>query len=64
MALGFDLVVMELLIFALVLVIVLAVVIYIVRMLPLGQPWQNIVIAVLCLIALLVLVGKLGYLPT
>lgn len=54
---------MSLLIFALVLVIVLAVVIYIVRLLPLGQPWQNIAIAIICLIALLVLVSKLGYLP-
>lgn len=54
---------MSLLIFALLLLIVLAVVIYIVRLLGFGQPWTNIIIAVLCLIGLLVLVGKLGYLP-
>lgn len=54
---------MSLLIFALLLIIILAVVIYIVRLLPLGQPWQNIAVAIVCLIALLILVGKLGYLP-
>lgn len=54
---------MSLLIFALVLLIILAVVIYIVRLLPLGQPWQNIAVAVVCLIALLILISKLGYLP-
>jgi hypothetical protein len=54
---------MELLIFALLLLVVLAIVIYVVKLLPLGHPWQRIAIAIVCLIALLVLVNKLGYLP-
>jgi hypothetical protein len=54
---------MEILLFALILLVVLAIVIYVVKLLPLGQPWTNIAIAIVCLIALLVLVNKLGYLP-
>lgn len=54
---------MELLIFALLLLVVLVIVIYVVKLLPLGQPWTNIAIAIVCLIALLVLVSKRGYLP-
>jgi hypothetical protein len=54
---------MELLLFALILLVVLAIAIYVVRLLPLGQPWKNIAVAIVCLIALLVLVSKLGYLP-
>jgi hypothetical protein len=54
---------MSLIITILVFLIVLAVVIWIVRLLPFPEPWKSIVIAVLCLIALLALVSKLGYLP-
>lgn len=52
---------MSVLIFALVLIIVLAIVVYIIRMLPLGQPWQNIAVAIVCLIALLILLSRFGF---
>ena len=48
----------SLLIFILVVVIVCAVVGYIIRLLPLGQPWQNIALAVLALVALLVILQR------
>lgn len=53
---------MSILIFALVLIIVLAIVVYIIRLLPLGQPWQNIAVAIVCLIGLLVLLSRFGFL--
>lgn len=50
------------LIFALVVLIVVAVAIYIVRLLPLGQPWQNIAAAIIALIGLLVILQRSGLL--
>jgi hypothetical protein len=49
-----------LLIWLLVFVIVAAIVFWIVRSIPLPQPWANIAVAIVALILLLVLLGQLG----
>lgn len=56
--------IMSLLIFALILIIVLAVVCWIITRLPIPEPWRSVVIGIVVLIGLLVLVGRMGYLPT
>ncbi len=52
---------MELLIFALVVLIIAGVLIYCIDLLPLGSPFNNLAKVVIILIALIVIVQKLGY---
>ena len=52
----------SILIFALVVLLIVAVAIYIVRMIPIGQPWQNIAAAIIALIGLLVILQRSGLL--
>lgn len=49
----------SILIWLLVFLLVISVVIYIIRLLPLPQPWANIAVAIVALIALLILIEEL-----
>ena len=50
----------SILIWLLVALIVFGIIIYIIRLLPLPQPWLNIAIAIVALIFLLVLLAQFG----
>ena len=50
----------SILIWLLVAIVIFAIVIYIVRLLPIPQPWMNIVIAIVALIFLLILLAQFG----